>query len=224
MQGMSVDRRVGGMWLGAVLVGAVLLMGQTRVALGAPTMACAGDCDGDGQVTVSEIVAAVSAALGAGPMSCGGMDVDGDGAVQVADLVTMVRLALDGCEEPFDYAATKTEAFGLVVTIAGQPAAGVSVTLADALVEPGEGQTIEDLITGNVYYQGMTDAAGRVTATVKIPTRFDAVDVIVNTPDAVGAYTVESLRALWGPFAPSARVTVPRGFLGDVTVDLQRVE
>jgi len=209
-------------WAWAVLLGAACVLGSGRQATAA--VLCSGDCDGDGQVTVTEVVAAVNAAMGTAPAACGTLDTDGDGQVQVGDLVAIVRMALDGCPAPFDYSATTTESLALTVTLDGQPAANVSVTLTDALVAPRDGQTIEELITGNVYYQGMTDAAGRLTATVKIPTRFDAVDVIVNTPDAVGPYTVESLRALWGPFAPAARVTVVRGFLGEVTVDLRHAE
>lgn len=222
MQVKTTTVRANDLLVATLLLATLLAAAMPRPTAGA-TLPCAGDCDGDGQITVTEIVAAVNAATG-GALVCASADVDGDGFVQVDDLVALVRMALDGCPAPFDYAATTTEAFGLTVTLDGQPARNVSVAVVDALVAPTAEQTIEELTTGNVYYRGMTDAAGRVTALVKIPTRFDAVDVIVNTPDAVGPYTVEALRGLWGPFAPAARVTVVRGFLGDVDVDLRHAE
>lgn len=59
---------------------------------------CAGDCDGDGIVTVDEIVTAVNIALGAQPgASCGAADVNGDANVTVEELVAAVNAALIGC-------------------------------------------------------------------------------------------------------------------------------
>jgi len=59
---------------------------------------CAGDCNGDGQIVVSELVAAVRRALGVAAMAgCGAADVDGDGEVAVGELVLAVRGALQGC-------------------------------------------------------------------------------------------------------------------------------
>lgn len=59
---------------------------------------CAGDCDGDGQVTVAELIRGVRIALGEAPVSeCDAMDGDGDGAVSVAELVRAVRAALEVC-------------------------------------------------------------------------------------------------------------------------------
>jgi hypothetical protein len=60
--------------------------------------ACAGDCSGDGTVTVSEIVTLVGVALGSTESSaCGRGDLDGDGAIRIAELVAAVNALLDGC-------------------------------------------------------------------------------------------------------------------------------
>lgn len=60
--------------------------------------ACAGDCDGDGRVTVAELVGAVSIALGSAPVAaCAAVDADASGAVTIAELVTARNAALDGC-------------------------------------------------------------------------------------------------------------------------------
>lgn len=220
---MSACGRINTSWLGIGSVVAMLVLAP-QGAMGSSLVACAGDCDGDGQVTVPEIVAVVNAALGQGPMPCGTVDTDGDGIVQVPDLIAIVNLALHGCPAPFDYAATTTEPFRLLVRVDGDPAPNVRVLLTDAMGLPPDGVAVEEVTSANVYFQGVTDAEGRVEAPVKIPTRFDAVDLVLTAPDTTGPYTVEGLRELWGPFAPAARVTVVRGFLDDVVIDLRRAD
>jgi hypothetical protein len=60
---------------------------------------CPGDCNGDGQVTVDEIVTAVSIALGNVPLTqCPAADDNGDGSVTVDELLRAVSAALAGCE------------------------------------------------------------------------------------------------------------------------------
>lgn len=62
----------------------------------APT--CSGDCDGNNQVTVDEIVRGVGIALGTLPASaCGPFDVNGDHLVTVDEIVRAVGVALSGC-------------------------------------------------------------------------------------------------------------------------------
>lgn len=59
---------------------------------------CAGDCNGDGMVTVDEIVTGVNIVLGTYPVSsCPAADVNGDGSVTVDELLQAVARALDGC-------------------------------------------------------------------------------------------------------------------------------
>lgn len=60
--------------------------------------ACAGDCDGDGATTITELTLGVSVVIGARPSSaCTALDADGDGRPTVADLVSAVAAALSGC-------------------------------------------------------------------------------------------------------------------------------
>jgi len=60
--------------------------------------ACAGDCDGDGQVAINELVSAVAIALETQPTaSCRAVDRDADGAVSIAELIAAVGAALAGC-------------------------------------------------------------------------------------------------------------------------------
>jgi hypothetical protein len=67
--------------------------------LGEPAgIACAGDCNGDGRVSVDELVRAVSIALGAAPASqCPGLDANASGGVEVPEVIAAVGHALDGC-------------------------------------------------------------------------------------------------------------------------------
>ncbi len=67
-----------------------------RVDTGASV--CAGDCNGDGEVTVDELIVGVSIALGTVPAAqCPAMDSGGDGQVTVDELIAAVTMALVGC-------------------------------------------------------------------------------------------------------------------------------
>jgi hypothetical protein len=59
---------------------------------------CSGDCDGDGQILVSELVTAVGIALGDQPLTaCQAADGNGDATVGIAELIGAVTNALNGC-------------------------------------------------------------------------------------------------------------------------------
>ena len=62
----------------------------------APT-GCAGDCNGNGQVTIDELIRGVNIALGNAALDvCPSFDVDGDGEVAINELVQGVNNALAG--------------------------------------------------------------------------------------------------------------------------------
>jgi hypothetical protein len=59
---------------------------------------CVGDCDGNHEVAVNELVIGVNIALGSAPVSeCLSFDVDGSGMVEVNELISGVNSALNGC-------------------------------------------------------------------------------------------------------------------------------
>jgi hypothetical protein len=59
---------------------------------------CAGDCNGNGQVSVDEILTIVDIALGSAPLSeCEPGDADHDGQITINDILTAVDNALNGC-------------------------------------------------------------------------------------------------------------------------------
>jgi hypothetical protein len=62
---------------------------------------CAGDCNGDLVVTISELIASVRAALAPGSVPpCAAIDLTGDGMVSIDELVSAVAGALNGCPRP----------------------------------------------------------------------------------------------------------------------------
>jgi hypothetical protein len=66
--------------------------------LPAPRATCPGDCDGNNQVTVDEIVLGVGIARQTAPLSsCPSLDSHQDGAVTIDDLLQAVQAALTGC-------------------------------------------------------------------------------------------------------------------------------
>jgi hypothetical protein len=106
----SLALRVGSevsMMTGAVDVRGVDLPTPTPVATATttqppptatPVQGCVGDCNGDSQVTVDEIVTMVNIALGSSPVSgCPAGDSDGSGSITVDEILTAIQNALNGC-------------------------------------------------------------------------------------------------------------------------------
>ena len=68
-----------------------------------------GDCNGDGRVTVGELVLAVNIALGEQPVTaCTAADENGDAQVSIGELIRSVNAALGLIETPTPGADTKT--------------------------------------------------------------------------------------------------------------------
>ncbi|MGH7786122.1 MAG: Ig-like domain-containing protein [Candidatus Binatia bacterium] len=60
---------------------------------------CAGDCGGDGVVSIADLIHAVAIALGNQPLAgCAGLDRNGDQRVAITELVGAVNAALSGCD------------------------------------------------------------------------------------------------------------------------------
>ena len=105
---------------GASAVFSILLTNRAPAATETPTVAapsstptptatpapeaCAGDCDGNGTVTVAELIGGVASALGGAP-PCAALDGDGDAQATIGELIAAVNAALGGCQAP----ATPTE-------------------------------------------------------------------------------------------------------------------
>jgi cysteine-rich repeat protein len=68
-------------------------------ALASPSLAaCTGDCNGDGDVTVNELIAMVNIALGNADLStCAVGDANGSGDLTINEIIAGVNNALNGC-------------------------------------------------------------------------------------------------------------------------------
>jgi hypothetical protein len=84
-------RSVLGAWPGATL--AVVGSGEET-----PAARCLGDCDGNGQVSVDELVQGVAIALEtAQPAQCRALDRNADGMVTIDEVLAAVDNGLRGC-------------------------------------------------------------------------------------------------------------------------------
>jgi hypothetical protein len=78
--------------------GTFALVAVTPTPTPTPSVACVGDCDGSGDVTVSELVTMVNIALDSlPPEACLAGDADGNGSIEVNEIVAAVSNALNGC-------------------------------------------------------------------------------------------------------------------------------
>jgi ELWxxDGT repeat protein len=60
--------------------------------------ACSGDCSGDGEVSIDELISGIGITIGdQGIDRCAAMDRAGDGSVAIDDLIAAVGHALEGC-------------------------------------------------------------------------------------------------------------------------------
>ena len=59
---------------------------------------CVGDCDGNGMVSITELIRGVNIALGSTAVAtCPAFDLDGNGQVSINELIAAVNSALNGC-------------------------------------------------------------------------------------------------------------------------------
>ena len=77
------------------------------LAWASPALACVGDCDTNGAVVISELIAGVNIALGSASISsCQAFDRNGDQMVSVDELLAAINAATGGC--PIDATPTPT--------------------------------------------------------------------------------------------------------------------
>ncbi|MBI4515325.1 MAG: hypothetical protein HY699_05860 [Deltaproteobacteria bacterium] len=70
----------------------------TQAALAAKIPSCVGDCDGDSEVTVDELIRGVNIALGSVDLEvCPSFDTDSDNEVTIDELIQAVNYALGSC-------------------------------------------------------------------------------------------------------------------------------
>jgi hypothetical protein len=110
-------------WIAIALVAA-----SAATSVRAGTGTCVGDCNGDGTVSINELITAVNIALDTGSLStCRAIDNDGDGVAAISELIQAVNGALSSCsrESPLDLAFSELSG-GDVIGAEAQFAAAVS--------------------------------------------------------------------------------------------------
>ena len=86
-------------WVSLPGVASVALL-LTLTARGVAAQTCVGDCTGNGNVSIDDLIRGVNIALGKQPLSsCTALDRNNNGEVSVAELVQAVGAALDGCPQ-----------------------------------------------------------------------------------------------------------------------------
>jgi hypothetical protein len=93
----SIRRPMGVLMRSAARLAAVVALTLTFYSASASAQ-CPGDCDGNDQVNIGELITAVNVALGDLDLSsCEAADTSGDGEVSIGELIQAVNAALDGC-------------------------------------------------------------------------------------------------------------------------------
>ncbi len=100
-ENVSLSVTIGEPNVGLVAGGSYAVDGGLLSTPLAPPNPCVGDCSGDGQVTVDELVTMINIALGESAVaSCGAGDANGDGQITVDEILTAVSNTLNGCGNP----------------------------------------------------------------------------------------------------------------------------
>src|SRR6516225_9005962 len=75
-----------------------VIVALTAVCVARPSAGCVGDCNGDGKVTIDELVRAVNIALGEASVDvCDAVDNDRNGMISVDELVRAITKSLSDC-------------------------------------------------------------------------------------------------------------------------------
>ncbi|HSP97883.1 MAG TPA: hypothetical protein VL049_11645 [Candidatus Dormibacteraeota bacterium] len=191
------------------------------LALPAPALACPGDCNGDGAVSIDELVRGVGIALGStGLGSCPAFDSGADGTVSIDELIAAVNAALGGCA---NVTPTATEPLPEdTATPTATPGDG-GLSLADAVARDADGVAIhlgERITTEGVV---TVDAATFANSKLKVFIQEGGVGLLVyhQTSANVDAFAIgQRLRVtgVVGQFDPTGGAD-NRGE-GTVLVDL----
>lgn len=118
--------------------------GPGVMAAASTALECAGDCDGDGGVSVAELIAGVRIALGLeGVSTCPPADRNADGEVGIDELVAAVRSALEGCSSAAPPTATPSPTATASPTMTPTPIRGAvpeawayEATVYDSRLDP----------------------------------------------------------------------------------------
>lgn len=171
-----------------------------------PVAPCVGDCDGDGRVTIAELVRGVNGALGG--QGCDAFDRDGDGIISISELVAAVNSALYGC------------------LVAATPTPVVEASLAriqETIFSPSCAiATCHDSAfrSGNLSLESGDSHAELVGVEPDVDTARDAGLLRVTPGDVDNSFLW--IKLIGPPPAQGARMPMVGAFLGEADMDLVR--
>jgi pimeloyl-ACP methyl ester carboxylesterase len=183
-------------WLALLLLVVGLVPVSVQLDAGrADAQQCVGDCDGDGEVTIDELILGVNIALGTMSVDvCHAFDVNWDGQVTVEELVSAVDAALDGCpgtplptdtpaQTPVEGTPTSTPTPTTTATPTSSPTP--TVTPTEIPGDPGFFFTAPS--------PGMVVMAGPVGVSLTIPMDADlgSLGVELDSAEVTGSLSVE---------------------------------
>lgn len=112
---------------------AALLLGAASES---DAQSCACDCNGDGTVTIAELIRAVNISLGAQPIdNCLSADGNNSGTVAINELIRCVNASLGGCPDPVEtptFTSTRTP------TNTPTPTATIGADCGNGITDAGE--------------------------------------------------------------------------------------
>jgi hypothetical protein len=188
-------------WAGAIAASALIAWSNSATA-----QVCVGDCNGDGSVTVDEIVTMVNIALGLSEVSsCAAADPGGDGMVTVDEILTAVNNALNGCPPPTGCTSANVT---VSLDFTTQPLAGVTVDLdyPAAVSIPGTGneQSVVERVMDITGAGGFFDVADTDSDASGSDDRLRSSVVVVGAELMPGGFEVVMFDCVSGEETPVA--------------------
>lgn len=168
---------------------------------------CAGDCDGNGMVTIAELVGGVASALGNGT-PCAALDRNGDGKVTIGELVAAVAATLEGCPQRATPTATS------VVTLADIQAAILSPRCAIPTCHDSA------IATGGLVLEGGASYDQLVGVEPMVEAARDAGQLRVDPGDPSNSFLLIKLTG--PPLGQGGRMPLTGALLSDEEVELVR--
>jgi hypothetical protein len=180
---------------------------STPTATTAPVV-CNGDCDGNGVVTVAELIAGVASVLNATP-PCPALDRNGDGVAIVGEMIAAVNTLLNGC--PSTPTPTETPAATLDVIQATIFAPRCAVATCHDTTVASAGLVLTDADTSHAALVGIAPSTEAANEAGML--RVDA-----GNPD--NSFLLSKL--IGPPLGQGGRMPLTGGYLTDPQVELIR--
>jgi hypothetical protein len=189
-------------------IGLLVLAAVLAVHGGTAMAQCVGDCQGDGEVSINDLILGVNIALNLQPADACSAFQNAQGEVDIAQLIKGVTNALNGCpEEP---TATATAASPEVATSTATPVATATHTAPEEATNTAtpEATSTHTAIEGPTHTATHTWGVSTATATRTAASTSTVTRTSANTPTGTSASTATRTRTTTPTRTPTAASTV----------------